>query len=67
MASDAPVELSRKARAIRETKKALLVRYDGQEIWFPKSVIHDDSEVYEEGGKGTFIVQQWYAEKENML
>jgi hypothetical protein len=44
-----------KAKAIRETAKALLVEssffdeYGDGEVWIPKSQIHDDSEVFREG------------------
>jgi len=52
---------------IRETDRALLVRLeDGDEHWIPKSVIHDDSEVYELGGEGTLVVQGWFARKEGL-
>ena len=51
---------------IRETSKALLVRLkDGAMVWVPKSVIHDDSEVYEKDyEEGKLVVQRWWAERE---
>lgn len=53
--------------AIRESPKALLVRLSGgAEIWVPKSVIHDDSEVYKAGTNGTLVVARWFAEKEGL-
>lgn len=53
------------ASILRVTPKALLVlTEDGEERWVPKSVIHDDSEVFDEGHEGELIVQQWWAEKE---
>jgi hypothetical protein len=36
------------------------------EIWIPKSVIHDDSEVYKEGAEGKLVVARWFAEKEGL-
>lgn len=39
----------------------------GEWTWFPKSVIHDDSEVWEEGQQGTLIVKRWFAEKEGLV
>lgn len=55
------------AKCVRETEKALLVELEtGEERWVPKSVVHDDSEVYEEGGEGTLVVQEWWAEKEGL-
>ena len=53
--------------ATYETPKALRVRLSGgAEIWAPKSVIHDDSEVYKMGTDGTLVVQRWFAEKEGL-
>jgi len=50
-----------------ETDKAILVLFeDGQEKWIPKSVIHDDSEVYKSGTTGTLIVKRWFAENEEL-
>ena len=46
-----------------ETDSALLVDIDGDEVWVPKSVIHDDSEVYEKGHEGTLVVESWWARK----
>lgn len=52
-------------RAIRETDKAVLVRLeDEEEVWVPKSVISDDSEVWTvhpHGMEGAVIVQEWWA------
>jgi hypothetical protein len=51
--------------AIRETEKALLIQWGKEEHWIPKSVIHDDSEVFDadENSTGTLIVKMWYADK----
>ena len=53
----------------KETEKALLISLDelGEEKWIPKSVIHDDSEVYKEGQKGEVVVEGWWAEKEGLI
>lgn len=49
------------------TKKALQVKLpDGQCMWVPKSVIHDDSEVWKLDQTGTLIVQGWWAEREGL-
>lgn len=53
--------------AIRETAKALLCVIESEETWIPKSVIHDDSEVYAVGDEGTLIVLEWFAKKEGYL
>lgn len=57
----------------RETAKAILVSFGkaskytkSPEVWVPKSVVHDDSEVYKEGDTGTLIVARWFAEKEGL-
>ena len=54
---------------IRETEKAILVRFDDddpereQQRWIPKSVVHDDSEVWSnDHGEGELIVKEWWAE-----
>jgi hypothetical protein len=61
-----PVDLGH-GKAIRSTNLALCVKLDtGEETWIPKSVIHDDSEVYEDGGEGTVVVHQWWAEKNGL-
>lgn len=48
------------------TDKAMLVFVEdlGEEVWVPKSAIHDDSEVYDsryEGEEGDLIVKSWLA------
>jgi hypothetical protein len=55
------------AKCIRETAKAILVMLDDdRNVWIPKSVIDDDSEVYKDGTDGVLIVQRWFAEKEGL-
>lgn len=57
--------------AVREAKtdKAILVilknRGDSK-VWIPKSVVHEDSEVWagEGGEEGELLVEEWWAEKE---
>lgn len=61
---------------IKETPDAILVelkrdRPDAhgfvttdKQLWLPKSVLHDDSDVFKDGGTGKVIVYQWWAEKE---
>lgn len=51
------------AKVLRVTDKALLVDLEGEEVWVPRSVIHDDSEVYsEKNGEGELVVALWWAE-----
>ena len=50
----------------RETEKALLVLIDGEDKWIPKSVIHEDSEVWRAWDEGTLAMMAWFAEKEQL-
>jgi len=58
---------------VRETHKgesgagAILCNIEGEEIWIPKSVISDDSEVYKDETEGTLVIFEWFAEKEGMI
>lgn len=55
------------ARVIRATDKALFVHIDDgdEEVWVPKSCIHDDSEVYAADSEpGELVVVEWFARKE---
>lgn len=57
------------AKAEREASsgKALLIRLaSGATHWIPKSVIHDDSEVYQEGHEGRLVLAGWFADKEGL-
>jgi len=67
MASNDAVTIGR-GRCVRETEKAILVQIDDEddERWIPKSVVHDDSEVYEMPGEGTVVVQKWWATREGL-
>lgn len=55
-------------RVLRETDKAVLVQTEaGDEVWIPKSVVHDDSEIYDGGSEtGELVVKAWWAEKEGL-
>lgn len=51
----------------KETAKAILVLLpSGIKTWIPKSVIHDDSEVYADKTSGRLVVARWFAEKEGI-
>jgi len=55
------------AKCIKQTSQAILVTapvFGKKEVWVPQSQVHEDSEVYEEGGEGTLVVSNWFAEKE---
>lgn len=50
-----------------ETSMAIKCKFSsGREAWVPKSQIHDDSEVWEDGKEGTLVVSIWFAEKEHL-
>lgn len=54
-------------KVVAETEKALRVEpKEDEAFWVPKSVIHDDSEVYDNGehNEGTLVVKRWWGEKE---
>ena len=53
-----------------ETDKAILVVVDGDEVWIPKSVIDDDSEVYSvKSGRdgGTMLVAERFARSKGWI
>jgi len=52
-------------KCTRDTDKALFVVYneDAGQQWVPKSVVHDDSEIWKRGDAGKLIVKMWWAEK----
>lgn len=55
-------------RCIGETELAIkVVGVKDLPQWFPKSVIHDNSEVYKTGTDGMFILKRWFAEKEGLI
>jgi len=55
----------------RATDKALLIYIPDLEEsrWIPKSAVHDDSEVFddEENSRGTLVIVDWFAEKEDLV
>jgi len=54
--------------AIRETDRALLVRFpDSRELWIPKSQISQDSDLKEEDDEGTLVVSRWIAEQKELI
>jgi len=54
-----------KGIVVSKNGKNLLCSCDSwdKDEWIARSVIHDDSEVYKEGTKGTLILPRWYANK----
>ena len=52
-------------KVLKATEKALLFEpEDDDAFWVPKSVVHEDSEVYKEEHEGKLLVKRWWAEKE---
>lgn len=58
------------AQATGETEAALCVELSTRkgplEVWFPKSQITDDSEVYALGHRGKLVVTRWIAEQKDL-
>ena len=50
-----------------ESEKAILCEIDEEEMWIPKSQIHDDSEVYKMGSEGILIISKWIAKKKGLI
>jgi len=50
-----------------ETAKAILCVIEGEEVWVPKSQVHEDSEVFERNHEGTLAVKEWFARKEGWV
>lgn len=49
---------------IAESEKAILADTGEGQVWVPKSVISEDSEVQGEGDQGTLEVAQWFGRKQ---
>jgi hypothetical protein len=50
-----------------ETDKACLCLFDdGVEHWIPKSQIHADSEVWQDGDEGVLVLTRWIAEQKGL-
>lgn len=53
---------------VRDTGKAFLCKLEeGAQIWVPKSVVDESSEVSDVGDAGTLVVQSWFAKKTDEL
>lgn len=67
MSAEDDCETFEGARCVGETPKAIKVRLDnGDEHWIPKSVIDDDSEVYQSDTDGKLIIKSWFCEQEGI-
>ncbi len=65
MASSDPYSVEG-ARVMKVTKKAMLIEYEGAEVWVPKSVLGNGNTVSKEGDEGRLVVQTWYANKSGL-
>lgn len=53
-------------RIVRESAAALLIEYDGEEHWIPRSQIADH-EIYDEGDEGvTVSITEWIADQKGI-
>ncbi len=52
---------------LAESDKAVLCDVEGEEVWIPKSQIHDDSEVYAADTSGRLVVTEWIARQKGIL
>lgn len=54
---------------IHETEKAVLIECDffDENQWVPKSVIHDNSEIWRDGQCGDLTIKLWFAEKQDWI
>jgi len=55
------------ALAISRTGLALLVEWNGQELWFPLKQIDPTSEVMEKDDCGILVMSAWIAEKKGLI
>lgn len=58
-------------RITRESERAFFVEFDDAipraSLWVPKSVLHDDSEIFAIEDEGVLVVKRWYAEKNELF
>jgi len=50
-------------KIVRATEKAVLYEYEGESVWVPQSVIHDDSDIWKKEEEGVLKVKSWWAKK----
>ncbi len=51
----------------KETDAALLCIIDGEEVWIPKSHVHESSTVQAEDDEGTLIISEWIAAQKKLI
>jgi hypothetical protein len=57
------------ASCISQSNKAIRVRLADRvtPIWIPRSLVDDDSEVYERGHTGTLVLPEWWCIQEGLV
>ncbi len=57
------------SRVVKATDKAVLVEYEGEEYWLPRSqIVVEESEVYDvEGDHGTLVITEWIAQQKGLV
>lgn len=60
------IEIEVDVPVTKSTEKAIMINYEGETFWIPRVLIQSDSEVKDEGDKGTLIIPQWFADKEGI-
>lgn len=70
---DAEPETFADVECVTETQLAIFVRVPRpdrvpQYLWIPKSVVHDDSEVFDakNNARGKLVVKHWWAHREGL-
>ena len=65
---DDPCELGT-AEYMFESQKAVMFNIEGEEMWVPKSVIHNDSEIWDSTSErcGLLVVKTWWARKNELI
>ena len=62
MMNDEPFDYEHPVRCVHSSDEAIKVESKFKTFWVPKSVIHDDSEVYKVGDEGKLMVFTSFAE-----
>jgi hypothetical protein len=57
------------SKGLSDTQMAVHVKCAevAKSFWVPKSIIHDDSEVYKAFTEGRLIISKWWAEKRGLV
>lgn len=71
MAREAPPESLGHGKVVKSSDKALQIELTdlGETRWIPRSVIHANSDVYDDDSnkEGEVVVNQWWANQEGLV